>query len=246
MNKKDTDLLVCAVGGLPPVLWLNWCHAPDQREHWNDVRVTYQGVYAELKTYFSGQPHPHTSAEPKVRRLYQLVSRRYIDLYNVIRDGWERIKETATKLDIQLGVKTPGECLVAIIEGDCAVTFSQCLMYSEYRPRYLHEMYRLKGKIGSLNVRGRKPTKKEDKEIAEFEKFKKQSHRVAQENREFWKLYLFCMEVCQESRDEDVRTSLKRYRVTNEELEQYLHSFMHPSQKQKGSKFDNGVRKPLS
>jgi uncharacterized protein YfcZ (UPF0381/DUF406 family) len=246
MNKIDTDLILCAVGGLPPVAWLNLCRTSDQREYWDDVRMVYQRVYAELKTYFSGQPHPYTSPDPKLRRLYQLLSRRYIDLYSVIRDGWELIKQKADAFDIELSVDTPGEYLVLIIERDCAMSFSQCLNNGEYRPRYEYEMHKLKTKAQQLNSQGRNLTKKEEKEIIKFEKFQKQCQRTVEDNLTVWAFHLLLQEACWGSRDADICTSVRRFRQTDAELEEHLRAFAHPSKRQKGQRFVNGVKESLS
>lgn len=243
ISKSEQEQIIKTINGLPPFMWLVKCKTSDQFYHWEECLNTFQNLCSELKAYFSGQDSSVNYGSPKTQKVFELTSKRYIDLYGLIRDCWSHLKEACSILKIPFP-ETPGMFLSRIIEMECEAQFNKCQSYFEYRPRKLHDLYRLDRQVRMLRAKKDKLTIKEQSKIQKFDREVESLKK--QDQNSFWAYWLVLDVARANQQDESIQVSLRRYEARCEELDQILHSFIHPSQKQRGYSFVKGIKQSLS
>jgi hypothetical protein len=254
------ELLLIEILQLPPEKWLKKCKTSDQINHWEEQKTFYGLMYMELSAYFSGKPSPFSReskeseyywASKKIEYLIYLLTKRYIDLYNLIRSCWDYLnvgewsyKDKSRKLIKYEIPAEPGYLLIAILKQECAIGFDQCLAYHEYRPHLLYNLYSQDKKIRELIEleTKRSLTGPEKNTIKNFDY--KVSKLLDQSQ---LSLYWLVLQVAKSNKENMIiKNELKTFETTLEDLDKLIHAPLRPNRNPKSYNWHNGVKKPLS
>lgn len=158
IEPNTQEAVLNSLSKIPPTVWLARL-TPEQQEHWHRVKKHTMRLHDELKAYFGGQ-----EAAIGDDAYLLLLRDYYLGFYGVIQIGWKAVQETARKKKIELPVQTPGECLIAVLEGDVEAFFAMCLQgYEEWSSRKTYETYKLGLKIDRIRAKPEKNWTKGDR-----------------------------------------------------------------------------------
>ena len=228
---KDQNIILATLSGIPLVHLRKKCRTEDQLNHWNVVRLIFQDVRTSMKAYFSGKENPIQNQS----EIYTLGTKRYLDLYSLIWDGWIEIKQLAKEIDAKIP-SSPGEYVAACIENESLAIFEQCQTYTEYRPQKQYRFSLESSKIEqlkkskSLSVKDKNRIRKFDSEV------KKLRHNFPK----FWALHDFALAVTRSSRKRVVKMSLERYEAICLELENAILKDYNPANRRQGATWIKG------
>ncbi|NJL78627.1 MAG: hypothetical protein HC917_06800 [Richelia sp. SM2_1_7] len=154
---REQKIILNGIKNLPPKSLLLLCTTRDLLNALVEKHAIYQNLHDELKSYFSGEPSPLPDIiqDPIILRAFQLKAKVYIDLYEVIRDGWNCIKHGSEILcncsDIDesdwyvaktmLEAKSPGELLTIILSWESSEEFDRCRFHHKVSPRKTYTQY---------------------------------------------------------------------------------------------------------
>lgn len=205
-----------AVNRLPPYTWWKLCQTNRQKEHYQDIRTSFQLIHVGLKEYFQGQP-PSVDSELAIATVDY-----YISLYGVIQRGWHHIVSAVQDYKIAEFPETPGEAMIALIENDCAALFTPCLEAHEWSKDTAYRFYLEEKKVRSLLASSEPLTKPER---AKVERFSVKLQQMQRTYKNFLMLRHFCLAVC---RNIEGERSLQQKLETFDRYQLYLHSLIAP------------------
>ena len=218
------------------LLWEK-CRTQDQRDHWDNVRRTFQDIHISLKAYFGGKEKPVFDYPEDYQLIAQLGVRRYLALYDVIWEAWTIIKQWAEEINANIP-PTPGAYLAACIENECVAIFDQCQTYTEFRPQKQYRFSLEFSKIEQLKSRENLSAKDRNR----IKKFDTEVRKIRHSYKKFWALHDFALAAVRSSGDEQTKESLKRYDATCLKLESAINNPFHPTMKRKGYTWKGGKK----
>ena len=228
---KDQDIILATLSGIPLVHLREKCRTEDQLKHWNVVRLIFQDVRTSMKAYFSGEENPIQNQS----EIYTLGTKRYLDLYSLVWDGWTEIKHLAKEIGVKIP-SSPGKYVAACIENESLAIFEQCQVYTEYRPQKQYRFFLESSKIEQLKKR-KTLSAKDEKRI---QKFNSEVRRLRHNFKKFWTLHDFVLYATRSSRKRVVNVSLKRYEAICLELENAILKGYNPATRNQGATWING------
>lgn len=243
---RDTDIILCAASGLPPVGWLEGATL-DQQRHWGTVRSIFQALHTNLKAYFSGETLPlEQIIEKRNRELLERSLKTYTTLYAAIQDDWRYLYPELRRLeDRKKGIKlsTPGECLASILHCDCWSFFEPCLKYSEFSPKKIRKHLSERYKIENLIAKPHEELSQEElRKIKAWVSF--EANITGDGN--FLRLKIESQLERDAKKLPSVARSLRVYKVECQELTALISSGLHPNQRMRGFKWVRGERLNIS
>lgn len=237
---RDTDIILSATSGLPPVSWLLGC-TQDQQRWWDATRRNFQYLYAKFKTHFTGQPfHVDVEIPPNIREILDIYMESYIVLYMAIQRDWEKLSLEIKNFELpeaNIKLSTPGEVLCSLLYLDCWGAFSPCLEYSEFTPRPSKKNLAKKKEIEAL---ASKPL-----ETLTLKDVQKIESWIASPQSGTSTAYLLLAAIeaklkMHSRSDPRLRTLLKRYCTDRAHWMQLLASELHPRKGVRGHKWVRG------
>lgn len=259
---RDEKLILNGIKDLPSKALLALCDTRDLFNYFVGQHKIYQNIHDELKSYFAGEPSPllNRIQDPIILRAFQLKTKVYIDLYEVIRDGWNYIKYGSEILcncsDINesdryvaktmLEAKSPGQLLITIISWESSENFDRCRFHHKVTPRKAYTQFSNHRKVQGIKKKSALTKKENDFATKHEEDIERQlaDHRGGSIT-----LRCFCLSLCntyvkhykRSYLAKTLESSLKRYFERTEELASHLHPSFHPRKKVQGLEYVNGV-----
>lgn len=261
ISKKDREIILQKAREIPPLSWLPNSATEDQIQEWFSTKVKYSNLHDELLAYFSGKASPLPERlPPEIAALLDLQAKLYLDLYNVLRDGWHIIKaisedlSTDSKLEksdryaieVVRNADSPGQLLAKIIELECEEEFDRCKRYTEVRPRKTYDLVRRHQKVQILKHKDGL-TASEAKQIHDHEK---NLEKITKPRRGgSATISGLCLGACsaylRHYKNESLRISVKRYESRCNEHRLSLYPYFHPRKAPKPFAWVNGRITPL-
>lgn len=264
MLSKDAEIILQKANEIPPISWLPNNPTDDQREHWQLIHQIYSCLRVELHSYFSGDESPLRELLPPIWvDTVKPQAYIYINLYNLLREGWDVIKSGVERLsrnlnldsnhsrtvDLISSASSPGQLLASIIEMDCKHQFEQCLSYSEFKPRKALELISTSEKVEKLENINSELSKSEVRKVAEYnktiERMAKPLRRKASPIVTGLCICL-CSEYLKRNKRNELKNALRQYQKSQAERNGFAKAQLHPRKKIKGSKWENGFCLPLT
>jgi hypothetical protein len=234
VNKATQSAILEAVDGMPPSTWWDLCQTNRQKEHYQDIRTSFQLIYVGLKEYFRGQPSTLDSELALATVDY------YVSLYGVIQRGWHHIVSVVQTHKIAKFPETPGGAMSALIEDDCATFFAPCLEAHEWSKDTAYRFYLEEKKVRALLTSGNPLTKPEK---AKVERFSVKLQQMQRTYKDLLRLRNFCLAVCRSVEgDHALQHKLEAF----DKSQLYLHSLIGPNLRKSESYRWNGEGNKIS
>jgi hypothetical protein len=221
-SKKNKFELLKILSEIPPREYLSQCRTEHQVINFLCLKDIFENVFFQLKNYFGGG-EPVEIGDKIIKVMVDFLTRRYLDIYDLIFWSWEYQKPILGKM---YGINSPIETLYEIVLGDCDLLFSQCLGYKELSGSMSVNLYYDERKIKSQNLRLKENLTVKEKRL--LEKYDRKVKRIVKGNGPYQDVYYFVRAVADNyaKKDTNIRMSLENHLRNSDAIDSKLVSFL--------------------
>lgn len=221
----------------------------DQKDHWWELKNSYERLYLSFQEYFTGQPESqYYQLDENTREFYSLFRDWYLAFYKLIQWNWTEIDNTFRShgQNLEGFASSPGEALIRVMENDSNMFFINCtLPYYRWTPSKARDLRKIDLEIQKdMNLAKGLLDPKLERKIKTYQKDLDSLLPPAY----FYPAMSFrecCIDVCERIKDTTNKRYLTDYKRATSELDAKIHHFLHPRHKLRGHEWRNGVKRAM-
>lgn len=219
-SKQNKVELLRILSEIPPKEYLSKCKTEDKLINFLCLKDIFENVFFQLQSYFGGG-EPVEIEDKKIKVMVDFLTRRYLDIYDLIFWSWQYQKSILKKV---FGLNSPIETLFEILLGDCDLLFSQCLGYKELSGSKPVNLYYEEKKINNLRAK-KILTVKEEKLLDRYDRKVK---GIAKEYKPYENVYYAVRAIADNcaKKDKNIKISLDQHLANSDVIDAQMISFL--------------------